>query len=108
MLGVLHRTMLGLGPPHYKKFFPKQHGAKVFDNPYAYAPFAIGPWRKQLPFIKHSALGLIPVYNSLDLETRSLRSVPEFQSALTAYVKNLIHLGMVEWDSCYCPRKWGT
>jgi hypothetical protein len=62
MLGVIHRTMLDLGPPHFRKFFKRADVAGVARH------------RNQLkdprdniasPLIRRSALGLVAVYNFL-------------------------------------------
>ena len=54
MLGLIHRTVLGKGPPQFAEHF-KVQGSRLLHDP-----------RKdcKAPIIKRSALGLVAVYNS--------------------------------------------
>ena len=107
MLGLLHRSFLGYGPTHFKKFFYVVPGTNKLADPYRQRPYTSGPWNRRTPSITYSALGLISVYNSLDSWIRNNRSVSEFQSALTEYVRSQIRIGLPQWEKTFCPRLHG-
>ena len=107
MLGLLHRAKLGSGPSHFGKFFKRQGDTRWLQNPFCNPPYSFGPYNRVLPIVKHSALGLIPVYNSLESATLDLRSVSEFQTALTEYIKSQIRIGLRTWDVSLSPRHFG-
>ena len=77
MLGVIHRTMLGKGPPQFKEFFKRQ-GESLHDP------------RKdcRAPVIKRSALGLVVIYNMLPPQDVKAKSVSIFQKSLQEMVSN--------------------
>ena len=68
MMGVLHRTMIGLGPSHFKKHFKIEPG-RTFKDP-----------RQALkgPLAVRSILGLVAVYNFLPEDIRAKESVKDF------------------------------
>ena len=107
MLGMLHRTRLGHGPSQFNALFPTVSGSLHISNPYVRAPYTVGPWCRQIPHMSYSAFGLIRVYNSLDKNILETRTVHEFQSALTAYIKSQIRVGLRNWDKSLCPRLFG-
>jgi hypothetical protein len=73
MLGVIHRTVLGNGPPQFQKYFEK-----LADN-----STLLDPRRgSKSPLIKRSALGPVAIYNRLPHSFRAVRSVPAFQKSL--------------------------
>ena len=86
MLGVIHRTLLGLGPPHFSSFFqlsPHRHSSRRH-------PFQVLDTRqpgRRLCMLDRSIVGLIWVYNLLPFEAVSTRSVSDFQKILQLIVK---------------------
>ena len=66
-LGLIHRTVLNKGPPHFKEFFPRAHSMnghfRCVHNR-AYGCIAGN--------IRHSIFNLIGCYNRLPLEILSL------------------------------------
>ena len=86
MLGVIHRSVLGKGPPHFKEFFKR---ADVNSAPRRHR-FHLIDVRGTAPtsnLIVRSAFGLIGVYNLLPERVVSARSVKIFQHNLQALVK---------------------
>ena len=73
MLGVLHRAMVGQGPPHFKEHFMRENGRRMFRDP-----------RSTLkgPLVVRSVLGLVAIYNLLPESCRQTKSVSEFQNEL--------------------------
>ena len=61
MLGLTHRANIGRGPPHFRKFFKRAQNSSKSESTYTRPPYVIGPWHHQLPCLRNSALGLIPV-----------------------------------------------
>eukprot|EP00973_Karenia_brevis_P020587 2826711-Karenia_brevis.AAC.1 len=73
ILGVIHRTVLGIGPPHFQRFFNHgplhQYGAS--STPVDARRLAV-PCHVPMPaFVKRSAFGLIPMYNALGMDVKS-------------------------------------
>ena len=94
MLGVIHRTALGKGPPHFAKYF-KRLGPRLVHGP-----------RKDssAPLIKRSALGLVAVYNLLPPEVVAARSVKQFQRELQGIVCKYAKSGYPQWREILSPR----
>jgi hypothetical protein len=85
MLGLLHRTMLGKGPPHFKKYF-KMQGSKKMEDPRASI---------KGPLLVRSILGLVAVYNMLPIGCRNAKTVKDFQHMLQGIIKEAnLHGGM--------------
>ena len=96
MLGLIHRTILGKGPPHFKEFFQlapavgQRHRFQLSD-----------PLRNRMA--KRSALGLIPIYNLLPGWVVETFSVKEFRSNLQKLVKQRAEAGCIDWQSTLSP-----
>ena len=78
MLGMIHRTVLGKGPPQFGKFFRRDpnHTLKLVDPRQT----------SRSPLLKRSALGLVAVYNMLPHNVLSAKTVSAFQKGLQATV----------------------
>ena len=107
MLGLLHRSALRFGPPHFAEFFKRDPLTRLMHNPYAVAPYTIGPYRRCSAILTNSALGLILVYNSLSMMEREAESVADFQSLLQEYIKSQCRIGLARWERSLCPRCFG-
>jgi hypothetical protein len=94
MLGVIHRAVLGKGPPHFKQYFRINHDMQLHD------PRTTN--RSQL--VTRSALGLIAVYNLLPAGITSARSVTIFQTRLQLELKLRAEAGLPTWQNTYSPR----
>ena len=95
MLGLIHRTMLGKGPPQFADFFKRQDNGLLHDP------------RKECraPLIKRSAFGLVAVYNMLPLRVVAARSVKLFQRELQEIICNHAVAGYPQWQEIISPRE---
>ena len=102
MLGLIHRTVVGQGSPHFRKHF-KPHRADKCDR--------TGRWWKVeeprgtlSPLMKRSAIGLVKVYNQLPAKVANSPTVKEFQKRLQAEVKAAANSGQDHWENKFSPR----
>ena len=110
MLSLVHRTVLGKGPKHFRRFFRR----KGPNN-------AAGYWTRrakrrhdrelevpahpQCPeLLKRSALGLARVYNWLPAEVVNTECVKKFQGKLQDLVKSRAREGLEDWAATLSPR----
>ena len=94
MLGLIHRTVLGKGPKHFRKYF-KVIGSRTLEE--------VRVKNKQ-HLVRCSALGLIAFYNLLPLEVRELQQVSDFQGALQKAMKARAADGCGNWPETFSPR----
>ena len=94
MLGIIHRTVLGRGPVHFKEHFRVAAGRKIHDPRSEYSG----------RLVARSALGLAAVYNLLPNGITSANSVSCFQARLQAELKMRAEAGLPDWDHTYSPR----
>ena len=111
MLGLIHRTVLGAGPSHFKQFFKRDANA-----PHARHRFALAEWQGdesdfELPgsspaqYISRSALGLCKVYNLLPARfVESAPTVKLFQKQLQDLLKSYAGHGFTNWEMLFSPR----
>ena len=96
MLGLIHRTALGTGPPQFSKFFSResQQSTALLDP------------RKtcNAPLIRRSALGLVSIYNMLPPKTIAQKSVSAFQKSLQSIVIKYAESGCPVWLNLLSPR----
>ena len=101
MLGVIHRTILGTGPSHFREFFKpaltqprysRHWHSKTLEDTCA----GIRP-----DYFTRSIFGLIAVYNFLPEFVVSQRSVKDFQSILPRIVRYIGASGYEEWESIF-------
>ena len=106
MLGLLHRTVLGRGPPHFRQWFVRQ------ETPVHTANTRLARRRhdKQLydpltgshsTFLARSAFGLVKVYNNLPQQVVDAPSVKLFQRALQDKLKELAASDAPNWERFY-------
>jgi hypothetical protein len=93
MLGLVHRTILGKGPAHFREFFKTRPDRKLIE-----------PSCRMGGLSKRSALGLIPVYNLLPNGITSAVDVPTFQRRLQLELSLRAEAGMDHWQTTYSPR----
>ena len=93
MLGVIHRSIIGEGPPQFAKFFVRKeesrrpHGreaTRLHDK--QLVSMRTG---KFLDILSHSLLGLIDIYNLLPTYMVEASTVTEFQKRLQLLVMEL-------------------
>ena len=95
MLGLIHRTVLGKGPPQFKDYFKRQHHSLTLHDPRN---------ENKSPLIKRSALGLVAIYNLLPRSCRAAKSVPAFQKGLQEVVTQYAASGYPQWSDVLSPR----
>ena len=109
MLGLVHRTVLGKGPKHFRRFFQKE----VAEQPGFWTRGAEKRHDKQLvevaypncpELLKRSALGLVRVYNWLPANTVSATTVKAFQARLQSLLVERANSGCEDWTSTFSPR----
>ncbi len=106
MLGVIHRTLLGGGPPQLRQFFrldtsdvrrsarSKRHSRQIVSS------FGDRP----LDMVKRSVLGLTQVYNLLPARIVACKSVSSFQGALQALLREQAVVERPNWPHLFSPR----
>ena len=97
MLGMIHRTVLGKGPSHFKALFPHSHhtGRPVLDD--------LRPTLRH-PLVKRSAYGLAAIYNHLPMSFVLSPSVKVFQRRLQEFVKARACAGCSDCCESLSPR----
>ena len=110
MLGLVHRTVLGKGPPQFRKWFfaaekqphrhdtrrqRSQHSKQLFDHLET----------RGTELLRRSALGLVRVYNALPQAAVDKPSVPSFQKWLQDDLKSRATTNTENWQNSYNLRK---
>ena len=95
MLGLIHRTALGKGPPQFREHFRKHNHDSTLHDPRS---------DSSSPLIKRSALGLVAIYNMLPPSCRAAKSVPAFQKSLQEVVTKYAASGNPQWSNIFSPR----
>ena len=109
MMGVIHRTALGKGPPQLARFFSLDRfgaqrvrtRAQSRQHTNHLAEYRQGAF---LEILGRSALGLICVYNALPDRLVAVGSVSEFQASLQAIVKERAAAGCEDWADTFSTR----
>ena len=110
MLGLIHRTVLGKGPEHFRNFF---RAAKVSNKPGTRLQKKREQHGQQLEehragthlnVVRRSALGLTAVYNLLPARVVKLENVKDFQKASQELVKERATEGCSDWRLTFSPR----
>jgi exonuclease III len=97
ILGMLHRAVIGAGPPHFRKLFGVRTGHVKLPDKEEYT---------SVPLLRRSAFGYISIYNGLPVSWRRLKTVKEFQGLLQ---KKLTQRAVAEvvtetWKKSFSPR----
>ena len=111
MLGLLHRTQLGIAPPMLSSFFPNAKSTMynycVGSSPCHNRQIAcyVGP--KSPVYFRRSIFGLVRVYNKLPAEIVAAASTSIFQHRLQAMLKTLAKDDAPNWFNFFklneCP-----
>ena len=115
LLGLIHRTVLGGGPGHFRTFFRLRGGQSTVTrgrHRLQLEEYTCGHWTdfvysnsKPADYIERSMLGLVSVYNRLPVEVvESASSVSLFQSSLQGFLKHVANTGMASWSQVFSPR----
>ena len=109
-LGLVHRTVLGQGPQHFRDwFFPAQAPLHRYKTRYQTHRHS-----KQLhdylqgnhtELLRRSLLGVPRVYNTLPQDTVNARSVKLFQRRLQQELKELAQRGKDNWKKVFNARR---
>ena len=113
MLGLVHRTVLGHGPPHFQEWFfaakPVEHRyqtrARSRAHKHQLHDYLDGTHSELL---RRSALGLPRVYNALSSETVACNSVQSFQRELQKLVREKLRAKEEDWEHTLSPRRTRT
>ena len=88
ILGVIHRSALGLGPHCFSRFFRRDSGVPPARAPRRHCRHLAEPVDFRAPdFILHSPLGAVRIYNLLPDYVVKANSVAEFQSSLQCLLR---------------------
>ena len=107
-LGLIHRTVLGVGPEHFKKwFFPaqtvhsyrtrrqsRQHNKQLYD-------YLQG---NHTELLRRSLLGQVRVYNNLEQHTVNAGSVKLFQRRVQLHLKDKARRKDAGWKASLTAR----
>ena len=106
MFGVIHRTILGHGPVHFRKFFFLEACVNRRSARFARHPLQIHEHRdrRRLEIVKRSGLGLCSVYNLLPRECVDTFTVKSFQASLQGFLRYQAQRGMENWHQLFSPR----
>ena len=109
MLGVTHRSVLGLGPPQLATFFVQ---CNAREQPRTRQQVRMHRFQlvepnagMQTALLRRSLLGLISVYNILPSSVVESSSVAAFQTALQSIVKGAAASGSEMWEFILSPRQ---
>ncbi len=96
MLGLIHRSVLGIGPPHIRKFFKRSNsGASAGRHRWQLKELEADSTDYELPgsspanYLGRSALGLVSIYIRLPNRIVEQTIVKGFQSALQSWARAL-------------------
>ena len=118
LLGLIHRTVLGRGPQHFRPFFRFDNSAFASSarnrdrHRFQLVEYTCGHWTDFMfpnshpaDYIKHSMLGLVSDYNILPAEiVEGSGSVSEFQSSLQRLLTERANAGVEDWVDIFSPR----
>ena len=110
MLGVIHRSVLGKGSGHFRRFFKiriQVRRRQVTRDDKRRHPLQLEDPRENrcTVFLTRSALGLIGVYNLLSTCIVSEGNVKAFQSALQSLLRERSVCRTDDWANTYSPRQ---
>ena len=105
MLGLLHRTQLGVAPLALSSFFPKARSTmfkfSVNSVPVHNRQIACYVTPSSSIGFQRSIFGLVRVYNKLPTEIVAARSSSLFQKHLQAMIKSLVKDGSINWHCVF-------
>ena len=112
MLAVIHRSVIGLGPPHFCRWFVP---APVLSRPTSRLQGSRHSFQlydpcdgSQSALLDRSVIGLIRVYNLLPQSVVDKCTLRDFQGALQALVIDELHTGRAGWEQCLSTHSGGV
>ena len=104
MLGVIHRTVLGLGPSVFSRFFrPCSSPPPPLLSRPRHFRHLVEPCFTSPDFLLHSAIGMVRIYNLLPDFIVAAECVSDFQSLLSSLLKDYAS-HRPDWPSLFSPR----
>jgi len=107
MLGLIHRTVLGQGPPHFKQWVQLSSNRRTAAGADAHTHCRHLVSHRHgnfLDVLKRSFLGLVDVYNLLPEEAVQITTVQDFQRYLQELVKEAALSNVCLWRKLFSPR----
>ena len=109
MLGLIHRTAVGKGPQHFRRFFyAKQERTVAYWTKNAKKKHSRQLQEDQGPhcpeLLRRSALGLVKVYNMHPKDLVVTDCVKDVQKELQELVKKRAASGCENWKETFSPR----
>ena len=106
MLGLIHKTCLGLAPRQFNCFFVKQDVPPSVETRSAARRhrFHLKVPELRLEIARRSALGLIAIYNGLPADAVDKDSVSGFQRVWQNLVASRCKSGFEGWEDTFSPR----
>ena len=108
LLGAIHRSALGKGPPHLVKHFPKAPPPVYMTraNQRRHHLYLDDPRDgRHTELLIRSAFGLVAVYNKLPVSVVLAQSVATFQGHLQDLIKGRAEAGCADWMETFSPRR---
>ena len=108
MLGLVHKSALGLNAPQFNAFFKRttvRTVARTRRTATAHArqlTDTLGTLR--LEVTRRSALGLVPIYNLLPSSVTGCDNVRDFQKGLQQILKREAKKRNLDWPDVFSPR----
>jgi len=103
IVGVIHRTVLGLGPSCFSRFFRLSSLPPPPRAPWRHRRHLEEPTSDSPDFILHSAIGATRIYNLLPAFVISAPSVSRFQSRLQRLLVARAST-CADWSNTFSPR----
>ena len=103
MLGLIHRTVLGQRPEHFKQWFYREDVANRTTLRFKRHRLRLHEYvnGQQLAVVKRSALGFDSIYNMLPTEIVEANDVKCFQGLLQDLAKDCASRSHPLWDYIY-------
>ena len=108
VLGIIHRTVLGLGPEHFREYFKRDAASKnpagretVRRHDVQLRSYRTG---RCLNILGNSIIGAIDIYNLLPASVVAADNVSTFQKRLQANLVIAANGNDAKWKELYSPR----
>jgi hypothetical protein len=108
ILGMIHRSAIGKGPPQLDRFFQRDTSQPTRTSARTSRRHELNlrEWvdGRQLDVVKRSALGAVSVYNLLPAEVIAAPAVGTFQGKLQSLLRSALDSGDPSWELLSSPR----
>ena len=108
MLGMIHRSVLGIGPGHFRKYFRRAVASRHPEGRESIHRHNLQLQShrccKFLQILAHSALGLVDIYNLLPAYVVAAPDVHLFQKRLQEVLRSAVG-NIYEWECLFSPRR---